>query len=42
MLVELDDVCQFILKQWEYIDDGGNFYLLTLDLREHFEEEKHD
>ena len=38
MLVELDDVIKFILKKWEYIDDGGNFYLLTLDLREEFEE----
>lgn len=42
VLVELDDVIKFILKRWEYIDAGGNFYLLTLDLQEKFGEKSEE
>jgi len=40
MLVDLDEVIKFIMKQSEYLYDSDIPYLLTLDLKEHFEEKE--
>ena len=38
MLVELDEVIKFILEKSKYLYVSDIPYLLSLDLKEHFEE----
>ena len=40
MLVELDDVIKFIMEKSEYLYISDIPYLLTLDLKEYFEEKE--